>query len=47
MRVWVIDEDDAIIVMRVLLNNGFKVNAQKISCDGLEETLIEFDKEEL
>ena len=44
MRIKVIDEDDANTVIRVLINNGFEVTAQRLFCDGLEETLIEFKK---
>ena len=40
----IIDEDEAIIVMRVLINNGFTIQAQRIFCDGFEETIIEVKK---
>ena len=44
MTIRVIDENEAIIVMRVLINNGFEVTAQRVLWDGLEETIIEFRK---
>lgn len=44
MRLRVIDEDEASIVIRVLMNNGYIVTAERLFCDGIEETLIEAKK---
>ena len=44
MTLRVINEDEADIVIRVLMNNGCEVTAQRVFCDGIEETIIEFRK---
>lgn len=44
MTLRVNDEDEAGIVIRVLMNNGYTVTAQRVFCEGMEETVIEVEK---